>query len=305
MQQSVGLIGTIGIPSLLGDTPTLGVPVLPAITQRLLQETSAWNSIPTAEALLLQVQTTGFSATTGVTPQLSAVEAAHLTHLLQTVRTLNHKTLGLHLEPTNISTAVALWQLGLVDWVMIAPFHQSVLHPVFGFLQPYPLEALCQQWQIPLTAQQPAWLVINLHHWRLDAIVHHWHYLMAHPWIKAVQLTPKQASYLHEQGVWHQAISTPTSPAIWLLDAPIAWLAENTSWLFSTNITVQLCLHQLALRPLQTTDFWPYTTDTTDPRRIEAYQQQLHTQCKLTTNTIPNKVAETTEPSKKCPFGYG
>jgi hypothetical protein len=311
MQHGIQLIGTLTIPTLLGDTPTVAVPELPVISQRLLQETSAWDSIASVQGIMLQVQTTPFSASMGVQSNISAVEATHLSHLIQTIRTVNTKPLGLHLEPNNISTAVALWQLGLINWVMLAPFHQSVLHPVFGFLQPYPLEILCQQWKIPLTPEQPAWLVINLQHWRLEAILHHWQYLMAHPWVHALQLTPQQATALHQHGLWHAQTQTHStnqpSPAIWLLDAPTTWIAEHSHWSTDINLPIQYCLHQLALRPLQTTNFWPYTTDTTDPRRIEAYQQQLHAYFKVPpTTTVQHPTATaTTTTVAKCPFGYG
>ena len=85
MQHGIQLIGTLTIPTLLGDTQTVTVPELPVISQRLLQETSAWDSIASVQGIMLQVQTTPFSASMGVQSNLSAVEATHLSHLIQTL----------------------------------------------------------------------------------------------------------------------------------------------------------------------------------------------------------------------------
>jgi hypothetical protein len=72
-------------------------------------------------------------------------------------------------------------------------------------------------------------------------------------------------------------------------------------------------LNQLALRPLQSTEAWPYSTDTTDPKRIEAYYKHLNQQVEklhppptplATETTLPQALLEP-EKRSKCPFGFG
>jgi hypothetical protein len=287
------------------------VPELAVISQRLLQEATAWDSSAGVTDLMLHVEASHFSAEIGHSGVFSSTEIAHLTTLLHQLTETVSLPIGLQLAPKNSATAIALWQLGVVEWVALAPFHQGVLHPHFGFVSPYPLETLFQTWHISETATH--WLVVDLQHWTKEAILHHWHYLQQHPWVKALSITLHQAKLLREQGLWlaeHQ-------PPCWLVDAPIDWLETQSDWLLPQHNPAKswgVALHQLALRPLQTAEPWPYATDTTDPKRIEGYQQQLNQWIahrfppeipspKATLEAVPEAISI---PQKaKCPFGFG
>jgi hypothetical protein len=303
------IIGQLTLPALLGGSSSIAMPEVEAIAQRLLQEATAWDSSAGVSDLGLKVQPSALSLATGVSTCLSSVETAHLTVLLHALKEATTLKLGLHIEPHNVATAVALWQLGLVEWVVLAPFHQSVLHPQFGFLSPYPLEALCQQWKIAETAHH--WLVVDVQHWSLEALVHHWHYLQGHHWVKALCLSVKQAEALHEKALWLPENTVPC----WVIDAPTAWLDANAAWLFlpENHSPIGLCLNQLVLRPLQSAEPWPYSTDTTDPKRIEAYQKHLYqliahqnpTIAIVEAEVLPTEVLVETPKPAKCPFGFG
>jgi hypothetical protein len=305
------IIGQLTLPALLGGASTIALPEVEAIAQRLLQEATAWDSSAGVTDLLLKVQPSGFSLALGQSIGLSSVETAHLTVLLEELKETTSLHLGLHIEPTDFATALALWQLGKVQWVALAPFHQSILHPHFGFLSPYPIETLCQQWKIPETAHH--WLVVDVQYWSLEALLHHWHYLQQHHWVKALLISVKQAEALHEKALWLAENPVPC----WVMDAPTAWLEAHASWLLAAQNPppLGLCLNQLTLRPLQSTEPWPYSTDTTDPKRIEAYQKHRHqliahqnppvveAEIILPDEPLPLLV-ETAKPSK-CPFGFG
>ena len=310
----IPIIGKLTLPALLGGNAQIGYPELSVIAQRLLQEATAWDSSAGVTSLMLQVKASQFSVETGTTGLFSSVEIAHLTTLLHELKETVSLELGLQLEPQNVSTAMALWQLGVVQWVVLAPFHQGVLHPHFGFLSPYPLETLFQAWKIPESTSH--WLVVDAQYWTMEAVLHHWQYLQNHPWVKAVCITMQQAEMLHQKGLWLAENSVPC----WVLEAPtqwlegsIHWLEANADWLLPKQpvvSTMGIVLHQSVLRPLQSAEVWPYSTDTTDPKRIEAYLKQLH---HLVEQRLPKEViaispvAEGVEEKKqsKCPFGFG
>ena len=302
------LIGQLTLPLLLGNNPLVRMPEVSIIANRLIQEATAWDSSAGVTDLFLTVQPAGFNLPAGTQPFLSSVETAHLTQLLHELKETTALTIGLQIEPNDVATAVALWQLGLVQWVMLAPFHQSILHPHFGFLSPYPLETLMKQWAIPETLTD--WLVVNCQHWSLEALVHHWQYLQAHAWVKALYLSHEQAEALQEKGLWQ----TENAKPCWLADASITWLDANMAWLVPSQATpnIALCLHQLTLRPVQSAEPWPYSTDTTDPKRIEAYHKQvLHLLEQQFPPTLVAEAAPVESPpvevvkQSKCPFGFG
>jgi hypothetical protein len=303
----IPIIGKLTLPALLGGNAQIGYPELLVIAQRLLQEATAWDSSADVTALMLQVKASQFSVETGTSGLFSSVEVAHLTTLLHELKETVSLELGLQLEPNNVSTPIALWQLGLVKWVVLASFHQGVLHPQFGFLSPYPLETLFQAWKIPDSTTH--WLVVDAQYWNTEAVLHHWQYLQNHPWVKAICITMQQAEMLHQKGLWLAENSLPC----WVLDAPTHWLESNADWLLPKHplvSTMGIIMHQSVLRPLQSAEVWPYSTDTTDPKRIEAYLKQLH---HLVEQQLPKEViaislaTEGVEEKKqsKCPFGFG